>query len=203
MKLYYSPGACSLSPHIIAREAGIALELIQVDLQTKLAANGETLSNITPKAYVPALVLDDGAVLTEGPVIAQYLADLAPASALMPAHGSLARYQLQATLGYINSELHKSFTPLFNPATPESVREERKAYLCKRYAWLDARLQQQPWLEGAHFTVADAYLFVVTSWAGYVDLDLSAFAALAEWRQRVSSRPAVQAAMRAEGLIPA
>jgi glutathione S-transferase len=200
MKLFYSPGACSLVPHIIAREAGIALELERVDLAAKRTASGREYLQINPKGYVPALELDDGEVLTEGPAIDQYLADLKPGSALAPAAGTLARYRLQEWLGYINSEVHKSYTPLFNPAAPAALRDERKAYLQKRYALIESTLARQPWLMGEAFTVADAYLFVVTSWAGMLGLDLSAFPKLQEFQQRVAARPAVQAAMQAEGL---
>jgi glutathione S-transferase len=200
MKLYYMPGACSLSPHIVAQEAGIPLELVKVDGKTKRTGSGEDYLQINPKGYVPALQLDSGELLTEGPAIVQYLADQKPESKLAPAHGSLSRYHLQELLGYINSELHKSYSPLFNPATSDQAREERKAYLRKRYALLDAVLAKQDWLVGDHFTGADAYLFTITNWAPKVGLDLSEFKALAAFQQRVAARPKVQAAMQAEGL---
>lgn len=200
MKLYYMPGACSLSPHIVAREAGIDLELVKVDGKTKRTEHGADFLAINPKGYVPALELDDGQLLTEGPAIVQYLADLKPASHLAPANGTLARYRLQEVLGYINSEIHKSYSPLFKPDTPEATRQERKEYLRKRYALLDSALAKHPWLLGEHFTVADAYLFTVTNWARHVDLDLSAFPAILAFQKRVAERPAVQAAMDAEGL---
>lgn len=203
MKLYYSPGACSLSPHIVAREAGIELALEKVDTKTKRTESGRDYFEINPKGYVPALELDNGDVLTEGPVIAQYLADQKPGTGLALANGTPDRYRLQEMLGYINSEIHKSYSPLFNPATPPDVREERKAYLRKRYALLDRKLAQQPWLSGDTFSVADAYLFTVTNWAKPVDLDLSEFTALNAFQQRVAARPAVQSAMQAEGLLEA
>ncbi|MGN2244272.1 glutathione transferase GstA [Frateuria sp. GZRR33] len=200
MKLYYMPGACSLSPHIVAREAGIDLQLVKVDGATKRTEDGADFLAINPKGYVPALELDDGQLLTEGPAIVQYLADLKPASRLAPANGTLARYRLQEVLGYINSEIHKSYSPLFKPDTPEATREERKEYLRKRYALLESALATHPWLLGEQFTVADAYLFTVTNWARHVKLDLSYFPAIQAFQHRMLERPAVQAAMDFEGL---
>ena len=201
MKLYYSPGACSLSPRIVALEAGLDLAYEKVDGKAKRTESGKDFWQINPKGYVPALQLDDGAVLTEGPAIVQYLADLRPASALAPANGSLARYRLQEALGYINSELHKSYSPLFNPATPEATREERKEYLRRRYALIEATLTRHPYLLGDDFTVADAYLFTVTRWAQFIDLDLTAFPHLQAFQQLVAARPAVARALEAEGLL--
>ncbi|MGY3038512.1 glutathione S-transferase [Rhodanobacter sp. TND4EL1] len=201
MKLYYMPGACSLSPHIVALEAGIPLQLVKVDGKTKRTENGDDFMQINPKGYVPALELDSGELLTEGTAIVQYLADQKPESGLAPANGTLPRYHLQEFLGYINSELHKSYSPLFNPATSAETREERKAYLRKRYAMLDALLAKQDWLVGDHFTAADAYLFTVTNWAKHADLDLSAFKALTAFQQRVAARPMVQAALSAEAPV--
>ncbi len=203
MKLYYSPGACSLSPHIVAQELGLPLTLVKVDLAAKKTEHGEDFLAINSKGYVPALVLDDGTVLTEGPAITQYLADLRPEAGLAPANGTIARYQLQAMLGYINSELHKSFSPLFNPATTPDVRAEREAYLRKRFAWIDAVLARQSFLTGGQFSIADAYLFVVTNWAKPVKLDLAEFKNLAAFQARVSARPAVLAALRGERLVDA
>jgi glutathione S-transferase len=199
MKLYYSPGACSLSPHIVAREAGIDLALERVDLATKKTAHGEDFLAINPKGYIPALQLDSGELLTEGPAIVQYLADSKPQAGLVPANGTLQRYRLQEWLAYINSELHKSFGPLFNPATSAEVRAERIAYLHKRYTLVEAALAGRSWL-GEQFSVADAYLFTVTNWAGYVKLDLTAFPNLLAFQQRVASRDGVKAALAAEGL---
>jgi glutathione S-transferase len=203
MKLYYAAGACSLSPHIVALEAGIAVELEKVDTKAKRTASGEDYWQINPKGYVPALQLDNGELLTEGTAIVQYLADLKPESGLAPANGTTARYRLQETLGYINSELHKSYTPLFKPDTPDAVRDERKDYLRKRYALLDQHLSKHDWLIGEQFTAADAYLFTVTNWAQHVGLDLSDFPAILAFQQRVSSRPQVQSALKAEGLLKA
>jgi len=200
MKLYYSSGACSLSPHIVALEAGIDLPLEKVDGKAKRTENGADFWQINPKGYVPALALDNGELLTEGPAIVQYLADLKPESGLAPANGTLARYRLQEMLGYINSELHKTYSPLFKPETPAEVRQERKEYLRKRYTLLEGVLAKQPWLLGEHFTVADAYLFTVTNWAKAVELDLSGFPVLLAFQKRVAARPAVQAALEAEGL---
>jgi glutathione S-transferase len=201
MKLYYAAGACSLSPHIVALEAGIPVELEKVDTKAKRTANGEDYWQINPKGYVPALKLDNGELLTEGPAIVQYLADLKPESGLAPANGTTARYRLQETLGYINSELHKTYSPLFKPDTPDSVREERKDYLRKRYALLEQRLTKHEWLIGEQFTAADAYLFTVTNWAQHVSLDLSDFPAVLAFQKRVAERPKVQEAMEGEGLI--
>ena len=203
MKLFYSPGACSLSPHIVAQEAGIDLQLVKVDTKTKTIATDGDYWAINPKGYVPAIEAENGEVLTEGPAIVQYLADLRPGSNLAPANGTWARTRLQETLNYITSEIHKSYSPLFNPKTPEEVRTERKEYLRKRYALLDKQLEGRNYLFGDQFTIADAYLFVVTNWARGVKLDLSDFTNLLAFQERVAARPAVQAAMRVEGLIQA
>lgn len=200
MKLYYAAGACSLSPHIVALEAGIPVELEKVDTKTKRTASDQDYWQINPKGYVPALVLDNGELLTEGTAIVQYLADLKPESGLVPAQGSTARYRAQEMLGYINSELHKSYSPLFKPETPDAVREERKEYLRKRYRLLEQRLAQHPWLVGEQFGVADAYLFTVTNWAKHVGLDLSEFPAVVDFQARVAARPHVQKALEAEGM---
>ena len=199
MKLYYSPGACSLAPHIVAHEAGIPLELVRVDTKSHTVAGGEDFLAINPKGYVPALRLDDGSILTEVPVVAQFLADRKPESGLMPAAGSLERYRVQEMMGYINSEIHKTYSPLFGPIAAEA-REERVRYLLRRYALIENHLEGREWLVGESFTPADAYLFVVTNWAAYLKIDLSAPDLLA-FQKRVGARPAVQAAMKAEGLI--
>jgi len=201
MKLYYKAGACSLASHIVAQEAGLPIELEAVDLGTKKTSTGADYTKITDKGYVPALQLDDGSILTEGTAVVQYLADRRPSGMLAPANGTIERYQLQALLGYINSELHKSFGPLFNPATLPEVRAERLAYLTKRYGHVERLLQDNPYLTGEHFTVADAYLFTVTSWAGRVNLDLTGLPNVVAFQKRVAQRPAVVAAMRAEGLL--
>ncbi len=202
MKLYYSPAACSLSPHIVALEAGIELQLVKVDTRTKTFDREGDFWAINPKGYVPALELDDGQVLTEGPAIVQYLADLRPEAKLAPAQASFARVRLQEMLNYITAEIHKSYSPLFNPQVTADVRAERVAYLQKRYALLDRHLAGQPYLVGDRFSVADAYLFVVTNWARGIKVDLSEFTHLQAFMGRIAARPAVQAAMRAEGLLP-
>ena len=201
MKLFYSSGACSLSPHIVAQEAGIELRLQKVDVKTKTIASEGDYFAVNPKGYVPALELDDGQVLTEGPTIVQYLADLKPESGLAPPAGTLARYRLQEWLGYINSEVHKSYSPLFRPDIPAETRAERLAYLNKRYTLVEKQLTGRPYIFGDNFTVADAYLFTVSNWAGAVKLDLSAFPNLRAFQERVAARPAVKAAMKEEGLI--
>jgi glutathione S-transferase len=201
MKLYYSPGACSLSPHIVAREAGIDLAIEKVDGKAKKTASGADFWAINPKGYVPALEIAPGDVLTEGPAIVQYLADKVPSSGLAPANGTMERYRLQETLGFINSEIHKTYSPLFDPSTPEDVKTALHDKLKKRYALFEKRLDGKQYLFGDKFTVADAYLFVVTGWAQYVKVDLSGFPNLQAFQQRVAARPAVQAAMKAEGLL--
>jgi glutathione S-transferase len=201
MRLFYASGACSLSPHIVAHEAGIELRLQKVDLKTKTIAAEGDFFGVNPKGYVPTLELDNGEILTEGPVIVQYLADLKPEKGLAPPAGTFERYRLQEWLGFINSELHKTYSPLFRPETPAETRADRQAYLGKRYAIVEKRLEGRPYLLGAAFTVADAYLFTVTTWAGHVKFDLSPFPNLRAFQERVAARPAVKAAMKAEGLI--
>ncbi len=201
MKLYYSPGACSLSPHIVANEAGIPLDLVKVDTKSKTIAREGDYWDVNPKGYVPALELDDGEVLTEGPAIVQYLADRAPQAELAPANGSFERVRLQETLNYLTSEIHKSYSPLFRPDVLPAVREERLAYLTKRYALIEKQLEGRKYLSGDRFTVADAYLFTLTRWARAVKLDLSGFPNLEAFQKRVGSRKAVLEALRAEGLI--
>jgi glutathione S-transferase len=203
MKLYYSPGACSLSPHIVAQEAGIPLTLVKVDTATKKLADGSDYLAINPKGYVPALQLDNGELLTEGPTVVQYLADRKPEAKLVPAAGTFERYRVQEALGYINSEIHKTYTPLFNPATTPELRKDREDYLRKRFGLLEKQLAKGPYLFGAQFTVADAYLFTVTNWANFIKLDLSQFPNLMAFQSRVAERPGVNAALVAEGLKPA
>lgn len=201
MKLYFSPGACSLASHIVAREAGLDLELDKVGLGDKQTASGKDFRAINPKGCVPALELDNGELLTEGPAIMQYLADRNPASGLAPAYDSLERYRLQEMLGFISTEIHKRYSPLFNPASPESVRADSVAALQRQYALLDKRLADHEWLVGNQFTAADAYLFTATNWAAHVGFDLTAFPAVLAHQKRVGARPAVYAALVAEGLI--
>ena len=200
MKLFYAPGACSLAVRIVAAEAGIVLDSESVDLREQCTASGKDYRQVNAKGFVPALQLDDGEVLTEGPVVMQYLADLNPDSGLAPPNGTMPRYRLQEMLGYLNSEIHKTYSPLFYPTTPENVRAERISTLEKRYAIIEARLARHPWLVNEQFTVADAYLFTLTNWAPHVGFDISAFSALQAFQQRVVARPAVLGALRAEGL---
>jgi len=201
MKLYYSPGACSLSPHIALREAGLSFDLVLASTKTKKLQDGSDFYAINSKGSVPVLELDNGERLTEGPAIVQYIADLAPAANLAPAAGSMARYRLQEWLNYITSELHKGFSPLFNPATPEDYKPVARAALMARFTWVNAQLEGKQYLMGDQFTVADAYLFVVSNWGQYVGVDVSGFEHLVAFRARVAARPAVQEAMKAEGLV--
>jgi glutathione S-transferase len=203
MKLYYAPGACSLSPHIVAREAGIALELERVDLgrNPHRAETGADFTEINPKGSVPALRLDDGQLLTEGAAIVQYLADLAPESGLAPAAGTLERYRLQEWLTFTGTELHKLFTPwLFHPEYGEQAAEVARTKIAQRFAFLDAHLADHSYLLGPSFTAADAYAFTIVGWAGPMRIDLAPFAHLTRYMDRIAARPKVREAMRAEGL---
>ncbi len=199
MKLYYSPGACSLSPHIVALEADLPLTLEKTDLASKKTASGQDFTAINPKGYVPALQLEDGTLLTEGPAIVQFLADKAPGAKLIPAAGTLERYRVQEWLNYISTELHKSFSPLFNPATTDARKQEVKEYLAKRFTIVTAQLGKTPFITGDQFSVADAYLFTVLSWARYVNVELPQ--PLQDYVGRIFQRPAVQQALKEEGLI--
>jgi glutathione S-transferase len=201
MKLFYSPGACSLAPHIVLHESGLAFEGVLASTKTHQLADGSDYYAVNPLGYVPFLVLADGRTLREGQVISQYIADQVPASGLAPAAGTWERYKLQEWLSFISSELHKGFSPLFNPATPEDYKPLVKERLLQRLTWLDGELAGKDYLMGSAFTVADAYLFTVTNWAGFVKLDIAALANLAAVRARIAARPAVLAAMKAEGLI--
>ena len=201
MKLYFSPGACSLSPHIILHEAGLAHETEKVDLRAKTTASGKDFSTINPKGYVPALEIDGGVVLTEGPAIVQYLADQAPEKNLVPKAGTIERYQVQSWLNFISTELHKNYSPLFNPASTDDIKKMAAANLTKRYEYLDQELGQREYVFGTSFSVADAYLFVVTNWAGMVKFDLSKFANVQAFQQRIGARPGVQKALQHEGLL--
>ena len=199
MKLYFSPGACSLASHIVLRELGVPFETVQVELRSKKTKAGADFTAVNPKGYVPALELDDGEVLTEGTAVLQYLADLKPAQGLAPLPASFERYRLQEWLGFINSEIHKGFGPLFNPAAPEAVREAAKAQLARRLPIVDAVLAKKEYLLG-RFSVADAYLFTVLSWAGKTGVDLAPYKSLAPYLARIGERAAVKAARAAEGL---
>ena len=198
MKLFFSPGACSLSPHIVLHEAGLAHESERVDLKKKVTASGADFTRINPKGYVPTLQLDNGEVLTEGPAIVQYLADQKPASGLAPANGTLARYRLQEWLNYISTELHKGFAPLFNPATSDEVRNATVAAFLPKLDYLAGKLAGNDYLMGADFTVADGYLFVVLSWTPFAGIDLGNWPAIKAFVDRVAARPKVQEAQAAE-----
>ncbi len=199
MKLYYSPGACSQSPHIILREAGLDFELEKVNLKTKVTEHGQDYTLVNPKGYVPALEIEPGKVLTEGPAIVQFIADKAPAASLAPLPGSMERYQLQSWLNFITSEIHKSFSPLFNESFPEEAKKLYKEQLAKRFDFIETHLTHQPYLMPSGFSVADAYLFVISGWAPHVGIDLKKWPQLTAYRERIAIRPAVKAALAAEG----
>ena len=202
MKLYYFPGACSLSPHIVAREAGLPIDLVKVDIKhdNKLA-DGTDFATINSKGYVPVLELDDGQRLTEGPAIVQYLADRKPESGLAPPAGSMARYRLQEWLNFITSEIHKTFSPMFNPASSEDARQEAREALTRRFDWLSEQLAGKSYLMDEQFTVADAYLFTVLSWSRWTDIELGRWPVLQDYVARVAARPKVLEAMKAERLV--
>ncbi len=201
MKLYYSPGACSLSPHIVLHEAGIPFHPVMASTKTKKLADGTDYLTINPLGYVPLLELDDGTRLREGPAIVQYIADQVPTKNLAPANGTLPRYRLQEWLTFIGTELHKSFSPLFNPAMPEEAKALARAKLDERLKWVDSQLEGRDYLMGAGFSVADAYLFTVAGWGKYVGVDISGLKHLGAFMARMAARPAVQAALKAEGLL--
>ena len=201
MKLYYSPGACSLSPHIVLRESGLAFEPVLASTKTHKLADGTDFYTINPKGYVPLLELDNGERLSEGPAIVQYIADQVPAKNLAPANGTMARYRLQEWLNFITAELHKGFSPLFNPATPADYKPLAAARLVERLTWVDSQLAGKQFLIGDTFTVADAYLFTVAGWGKYVGVDIQPMANLSAYVARIAARPAVQEAMKAEGLL--
>ncbi len=200
MKLYFSPGACSLAPHILLCEAALAHTLVRVDTGTHRTEDGIDFYTINPKGYVPVLELDDGQRLCEGPVIAQFIADGAGRDDLMPAAGSMARYRVMEWQNYITSELHKSFSPLFNPALDAQAKAVFVAILGKKFGWVSGQLQGKAYLLGDAFSAADAYLFTVAGWAKFVGLDLSGFAPLQAFLERVAARPAVQQALHAESV---
>ena len=201
MKLYYSPGACSLSPHIALKEAGLAFEAVAASTKTHQLADGTDYYSINPLGYVPLLELDDGTRLREGPAIVQYIADQVPGKNLAPANGTMARYQLQSWLTFIGTELHKNFGPLFSPATADDVKTATKEKIAGRLKWVEGELAGKQYLMGDNFSVADGYLFTVSNWAGHVGVDLSPYPNLIAYRARVGARPAVIEAMKAEGLI--
>ena len=202
MRLYYSPGTCSLSPHIVAREAGLDIELVAVDIATKLTQRGERYTQINPKGYVPALVLDNGLILTEGPAIVQLLADAAPAAGLIPAAGTLKRYVAQEWLNFISTELHKGFSPLWRKETSADMRRLARETLATRFSFLDQHLADRPYILGDRFGVADAYAFTVLQWAKVMAIDLGRWANITAYLGRVGARPKVREALIAEGLVP-
>lgn len=201
MKLYYSPGACSLSPHITLHESGLKFEHLAAPTKTHKLDDGTDYYSINPLGYVPLLELADGTRLREGPAIVQYIADQVPEKNLAPANGTLARSLMQSWLNFIGTELHKGFSPLFNPATPEEYKVMAKKMLLSRLKWVDGELAGKLYLMGDAFSVADPYLFTVTNWAPRVGVDLSDFSNIAIFRERMLARPAVQTAMRHEGLL--
>ena len=203
MKLYYSPGACSLSPHIALHEAGLPHELVKVDLKAKKLENGDDYLKVNPKGQVPALSLDSGELVTEGPVIVQMIADKAAAKNLAPARDSAERYKLQEWLNFITTELHKNFSPLFQPAIPDEVKNFFKDRIKGKFKYADSKLAGQDYLMGKQFTVADGYLFVMLKWAERTGMDLSEFKNLMAFKDRVAARPNVQAALKMEGLLKA
>ena len=203
MKLYYSPGACSLSPHIALLEAGLPYDLVKVDLRAKKLENGDDYLKVNPKGQVPALALDSGELVTEGPVIVQMIADKAAGKNLAPARDSAERYKLQEWLTYINGELHKNIGPLFNPALSDDAKAIFKDRATGKFKYVDGQLAGKDYLMGKQFTVADGYLFVMTAWAERMKLDISGLPNLVAYRARVAARPNVQAALKMEGLLQA
>jgi glutathione S-transferase len=201
MKLYYAPGACSLSPHIVARELGIPIDLKKVNTKDKSIEGGGDYWKINPRGYVPALELDNGQILTEGPAIVQYLADQKPDAGIAPRSGSFERYRLLEWLNFLTSEVHKSFSPLFKPNTPEEYKKIAKENLATRFDWLDKQFAGKEYLLGKSFSVADAYLFVLLGWTKPTQIDLSRWPNLAAFHARVGARPKVKEALRAEGLL--
>jgi glutathione S-transferase len=205
MQLFYAPGACSLAPHIVAREANLPLDLVKVDLAVDLGARkteaGEAYAAINPKGYVPAIRLDDGQVLTEAAMLVQYLADQAPQSGLAPKWGTMERSRLAEWLTFISSELHKGFGPLWNPNMPAAAKDIAKANLAKRFTYIDNHLAGRPFLMGERFTIADAYLFTIVNWVNFHGIELAPYRHLKAYMDRVATRPKVREAMMAEGLL--
>ena len=201
MKLYYSTGACSLSPHIVLRESGLPFEAVLASTKTHKLADGTDYYSINPKGYVPLLELDNGERLAEGPAIVQYIADQVPAKKLAPPNGTMARSRVQEWLTFIGTELHKTFSPLFNPAMPEEAKAIFRSKLLDRFAWVNTQLEGRQYLTGAEFSVADAYLYTVARWTKPLGLEVSGLRHLGDFMDRMEARPAVQAALKAEGLI--
>lgn len=200
MKLYYAPGACSLSPHIVLREAGLPFEIEKVDLGKKKTESGADYLQINPKGYVPALVLPDGGLLTEGPAIVQYVADQVPDKALAPAAGSMERYRLQEWLNFVATEIHKGFAPLWSDATPADYKTTLVTTLKQRFTILNEHLAKNAYLMGEAFTVADPYAFTCLNWARYLNIKLDTYRNVIAYLERIAKRPKVQEALKAEGL---
>ncbi len=198
MKLYYTPGACSLSPHIALQESGLPHELVKVDLKAKKLATGEDFNAINPKGQVPALALDNGELVTEGPVIVQMIADKAADKKLAPANGTAERYRLQEWLNFISAEIHKTFSPLFNPTMPDEAKTFFRNRVTTKLGYIDGKLAGQDYLMGSQFTVADGYLYTMLRWADGLKVDLSSLKNLMAYKERVAARPKVQAALQAE-----
>ncbi len=202
MKLYYAPGACSLAPHIVLNESGLAFDLVKADLKTHtLAADGSDYYKTTSKGQVPLLELDGGEHLTEGPAITQYIADKVPAKNLAPANGTMERYRVQEWLNFVTSELHKGIGGLFNPLMNDEGKAVIKARALDKLKWVDGKLEGKQYLMGDAFSIADAYLFTVVNWTGHTGIDISGLKNLSAFQARMAARPAVQAAMKAEGLL--
>jgi glutathione S-transferase len=199
MKLYYAPGACSMAPHIVLREANVAFDLVKADIRAKKLEDGSSYLAINPKGAVPALQLEDGTVLTENAAILQYVGDLAPESGLFPRLGDFRRYRVLEWLNYVATELHKGFGPLWNPSSPDDVKEATRGLLGKKFDYVQERLGKGPYLLGDTFTLPDAYLFVVLNWTRIHDIDLSRWPGLTAYQQRVAQRPRVAETLGAEG----
>ena len=198
MKLYYAPGACSLSPHIALHEAGLAHDLVKVDLKAKKLSTGEDFNTINPKGQVPALLLDNGELVTEGPVIVQMIADRVPDKKLAPANGTTERYKLQEWLNFIGTEVHKSFGPLFNPTLSDETKTFFRNRINGKLSYIDSKLADRDYLMGPQFTVADAYLYTMLRWADGMKIDITGFKNLVAYKARVAARPQVQAALAAD-----
>ena len=203
MKLYYSPGACSLSPHIALLEAGLPYDLVKVDLRAKKLENGDDFLKVNPKGQVPALALDNGEIVTEGPVIVQRIADTVPAKNLAPARDSAERYKLLEWLNFTTGELHKNFSPMFNPSIPDEVKNLFRERIMGKFKYIDAQLAGRDYLMGKQFSVADGYLYTMLRWADGHKFDLSGLKNLMAFKERVGARPKVQEALTKEGLMKA
>lgn len=201
MKLYFAPGVCSLSPHIVLEEAGLKYSSVKTDIRAKTTEGGDDFKKTNPLGYVPALELEDGTILTEGPAIVQYIADKAPEKKLAPANGTLERYKMQSLLNFISSEVHKGFSPLFNPAFPDEAKKVARERLITRLEHADKLLAGKDYLMGSQFSLPDAYLFTTLRWTVPTKIDLTPFPNLIAFMKRMEARPAVKSAMKAEGLI--